>query len=1128
MKARAVSVAPSLLISWLLFASLAVAAPTNLQPQMLFEHYTTEHGLSQVSINDIVEDKHGFMWVSTQSGLNRFDGYHFRNYKSEKGISSLPSNFLTDLAIVKNTLWIGTQLTGVSTYNKDTGTFMHFAHEPDNEDTVSHNFINAIYHDSADNIWVGSQNGLDLWHAPSQSFIRFNERYPVLKNLPVQAIEEGSASTLWLGTQRGLYVLDIMTNTLTPIRLPQLKPGDMQEHNVLSLHFDEDETLWVGTNAGLFSITSYRDPRSEEKRIKIAQNFTLNANDFNQAHYLTINDIKTNANKDVWLATETQGLCELKHNTQHIRCHTANANNPMALQSDSIRSLYFDKRGELWVGSAASGLAKYVQTSGNFTTLRQGIRSENGLSGKIVFAIFGDEEKLWVGTLTNGITEFDRATGKATYYLAEEGNHQSLKENGIAGLYKEGNVLWIGYRNVTGMTQLNLETQQYTHYEFYHSGDLSPLRVRKILRSSSGKLILIGPDSGMTVFDTESGEYDHYYHQPDNAESIPSDYMFNMEQRGEYLWFAADNGLIRFDEPNKTFAHFTIETESNIEATNYLFDVHIGQGDDIWLGSLNGLHLFSSQTETFKSYFKEDGLPNVEVDNVITDTNGNPWIATNNGLSFYDRDSGQFENYFIEDGIQHNEHAVGAKYRDEQGRIYFGGVEGFTFFDPSQFMRITRDVEPRLTSLYINNKEVTLHNDEFNVLPVPIYSLNELTFSYAQATLFSFSFSANDYLAPQKIQYQYKMQGLLNEWVDVSTDRRLVSFTGLAPGHYQLMLRARYPSGEWSQETENLLINITPPMWQTWWAYGFYLLFVLLYINRFMRRQKNKVKEKEETNKKLELMVKERTCALQTKNEEVMSMMSQLKETQEELVQKEKMASLGGLVAGIAHEVNTPIGVCVTGISHLKHQYQQLLKKIEKETATDEDLSEFLDDVSECCDIITANTGKAASIISSFKSIAVDQSSEEMRRINLNDYLHEVVHSMKPILKKLPHTITIDCPDDIHINTVAGALSQIVGNLINNSILHGFNENAGKIHLQAYVDEDVYTLMYTDDGKGMSQEQLNNYFEPFYTSKRGQGGSGLGGHIIFNLVTGKLKGKIALDCQPNDGFSITLKLPKEI
>ena len=463
MKTRIISASLFFLCFVLALSANAKELSPILRSQMLFENYNTSHGLSQVSINSIAEDEQGFIWVATQSGLNRFDGYQFRNYKSRKGSNSLPSNFLTDITVVKSTLWIGTQLTGVSTYNKNTGNFNHHGHDPNDPNTVSDNFINVIYQDSAHNIWVGGQNGLDLWHPASNSFIRFNERFSELKERPVQAIEEGNANTLWLGTQQGLFMLDIDSNTLTPITLPQLKTSKSKDINVLSLHLDKANALWVGTNAGLYKVSSYRDPASQRKKVSVITEFELFSKDFNQVQYLSINDLQSNAQNDLWLATETQGICELRNNETAIRCQTANANNPMALQSNSIQSIHFDKRGELWVGTAASGLAKYVQNSKNFSTIRQGLISQGGLSGKIIFAIEGSKNKIWIGSLTKGITEYDRKTGDARYYFSEEGNEQSLKENGIAGLFKEGDYLWIGYRNVTGISRLNLITQEYQH-----------------------------------------------------------------------------------------------------------------------------------------------------------------------------------------------------------------------------------------------------------------------------------------------------------------------------------------------------------------------------------------------------------------------------------------------------------------------------------------------------------------------------------------------------------------------------------------------------------------------------------------------------------------------------------------
>jgi len=260
--------------------------------------------------------------------------------------------------------------------------------------------------------------------------------------------------------------------------------------------------------------------------------------------------------------------------------------------------------------------------------------------------------------------------------------------------------------------------------------------------------------------------------------------------------------------------------------------------------------------------------------------------------------------------------------------------------------------------------------------------------------------------------------------------------------------------------------------------------------------------------------------------EALKSMMETLKGAQDELVQKEKMASLGNLVAGIAHEINTLIGICVTAITNLHHQYKTLKKKITNNTASDTHLECFFEDVDEACTIIESNTQRAATLINSFKEIAVDQSSEASRVVNMKEYIDEILLSMRPILKKLPHEVIIDCPDDLIVKTVPGAISQVLTNMINNSIIHGLNAiEKGYIKISVVKKKDCFVLCYQDNGKGLNDDEINMLFEPFYTTKRGRGGSGLGTHLIYNLVTSTLNGKINVQSEPNEGLSYEISIP---
>jgi len=265
---------------------------------------------------------------------------------------------------------------------------------------------------------------------------------------------------------------------------------------------------------------------------------------------------------------------------------------------------------------------------------------------------------------------------------------------------------------------------------------------------------------------------------------------------------------------------------------------------------------------------------------------------------------------------------------------------------------------------------------------------------------------------------------------------------------------------------------------------------------------------------------------LEQKNADLNQLVLKLKSTQSELIQKEKMAALGGLVAGIAHEINTPLGICVTGISHLQEEYKLINHAIEKNELTESQLISFFDDMNEVLVILETNIHRGAELINSFKQVAVDQSSNELRTINLSQYIRSILLSLKPRLKRSKIDIKVECDESISLDVNAGAISQIISNLVINSIKHGFNEtNEGKILIEAYEKNKNIIIRYRDDGAGMDDEALAQLFDPFFTTKRGEGGSGLGTHVVYNLVTTSLKGKIDVQSKVGKGLAYLIKFP---
>jgi signal transduction histidine kinase len=268
-------------------------------------------------------------------------------------------------------------------------------------------------------------------------------------------------------------------------------------------------------------------------------------------------------------------------------------------------------------------------------------------------------------------------------------------------------------------------------------------------------------------------------------------------------------------------------------------------------------------------------------------------------------------------------------------------------------------------------------------------------------------------------------------------------------------------------------------------------------------------------------------AALQEKNRELEMTLMHLGMAQSELVRQEKLASLGALVAGIAHEINTPLGICTTAVSLLVEENRRLRQSFAEEQLA-EPVKAFFDSSDELLSVLTSNTQRAAGLIRSFKQVAVDQSSEQVRDIALAEYIEDTLRSLRPKFKRTKHTIEVVCDPELRLRSIPGALSQVLTNLVINSITHAFERtDEGHIRITATGDDRAVTIDYEDDGMGMSPMELRRLFEPFYTTKRGQGGSGLGANIVYNLVTTKLGGTIGVDSKPGKGLHYRLRLPLE-
>lgn len=818
-----------------LLASQSVAAvpsPASRYTNITFEQISIDKGLSQSIVASITQDAKGIIWIGTEDGLNKYDGYEFTilRHDPENPLTSLSYNhILTILSDREGRVWVGTFNNGLCIYDPITGNFTSYKNDINDPSSVSHDKINVIFEDRDGEIWIGTDVGLNRFDRTNGAFVRYlhdmRDNASLSHNYILEISEDGEGY-LWIGTNGGgLNRFDKKTGRFERYRNEPDNPLSLSHNSVRAVIEDREGLLWVGTVGG--GLNSLDRDRTAFTR------YVNDPDDPNSLSHDQIFSLYEDTSGMLWIGTNGGGLCLYERETGRFIRYRNDPNDPNSISYDEIYDIFEDRSGVIWLGTYGGGINKAAIRK--FKHYAYDPNDHNSLSHPIVWSIVEDSNGvLWIGTHGGGLNGLDRRTGKYIHYRHDPDDPKSLSHDIVRIVYIDrSGIFWLG-TNGGGVCRFDEKTGCFARYrhDLDDPGSLSHDQIRSIYEDKNGVLWIGTYGGGLNNFDRAGGGFTRYRFDPGDPSSLSNDYIrFMYEDSDGDFWIGTQGGgLEKFDRNAGIFTHFRADpSDTNSLSSDYVFSVLEDATGVLWIGTMGGgLNKFDKRTGVFKSYTESDGLSNNSVYGAIQDERGALWISTNYGLSRFDPILEMFKNYTEEDGLQSNEFNGNSYFKSESGELFFGGINGFNAFYPDE-IRDNHYIPPVIiTKLLKLNKEFKPGR--------PISEISELTFSHRDY-VFSFEFSALDYTAPRKNKYAYKMEGLDDDWIYTTSNKRFATFTTLAPGQYRFMVKGSNNDGVWNNEGTSIAITITPPLWKTiWFRLASAIVIVAVFVLWYRRR----------------------------------------------------------------------------------------------------------------------------------------------------------------------------------------------------------------------------------------------------------------------------------------------------
>ncbi|MFY0628292.1 MAG: hypothetical protein JXR07_18495 [Reichenbachiella sp.] len=825
-----------------------------------FKRFSTEDGLSQISVLDIQEDSHGFIWIGTRNGLNVYNGFKFEHFFTDPWDStSLINNHINAILPDKfNNLWIGTN-GGLCRFDREQGTFKRY-----NNDHITEGkwLINSLLIDSFNNLWIMSNLGVHQLPFESdvvKSVIKKNQASQKKLSMFNCAILD-EIGNIWFGGQDGIYYYEKNDESLT---LSQ----KYEEHsktgitNVRAMKLITNNDLWIGTETHNWHINLATDKVNSKLSI-------YSTEDGNQK--LEIRKIIEGPNNKLMVSSYS-GIYiydpEERKFTDRIFHDSAK---PLSLSDNSVHSMLVTKNEDLWLGTYSGGLNYYSPTQNIFVVHRQNNTLNESLNSNIINGfVEGADGKLYIATSRGGLNIYNPETGKYSYLIENINTRHLAIDN--------QNMLWIS-SFFSGMFRYDLNTNKmysYLERDNANGNFIDKYGTRHSTLIDKEGNVWVAAWNSIYKYRRETDDFEKYTYQ---YEGDNYHWISQLLQVGDDIWLMTNSGIRVFSTiTNEYVNHYQFSfSDSTSLPNNFASSAVIDLNGNVWVGSQAGISKFSRKEENFTTLSTDHGLPSNMVECMLVDENNNIWVSTSNGLVVLDQSTMNFRIFDKSNNLQSSAFRTGACYACDDGKMLFGGVNGFNEINPKEIVSESEELKVVLTDFSLFNEK--LKPKVHSTLTKNLNFMDTIQLSF-EDNVISIGYTAIDYSDAEKNNYSYILDGFENNWNHVENNRT-ATYTNLEPGSYVFRVRASNEKGLMSEIETKLVLKIEPPFWMTKW---FRIIAVLVIVIIVLLVHQNRVKLLIQQKNNLDQKVLIRTQVIEDQKKDLVEKNESLQKAEEEV-----------------------------------------------------------------------------------------------------------------------------------------------------------------------------------------------------------------------------------------------------